>query len=196
MAEDSHVLAFGRRSSGGTAHKSTPARDTRLIHSLGLGGRAALGLGTSAGAGELAEGSVLLVVVDEFDRLDGLGGLVDLTDVADTDSGVAVVLVLLDAVLLVTLHSHGEGPLEVLLSGLLRDGDTHLVGHGGSVVATVHGEGRPGPVLAHPASLVAVEFLGEAPKELGRSFAHCYDVLPARKNTDQNGQLQTDTVKA
>merc|ERR1719246_336925 len=125
----------------------------RLIHSLGLGGRAALGLGTSAGAGELAEGSVLLVVVDEFDRLDGLGGLVDLTDVADTDSGVAVVL--------------------VLLSGLLRDGDTHLVGHGGGVVATVHGEGRPGPVLAHPASLVAVEFLGEAPKELGRSLSHC-----------------------
>ena len=160
------------------------------VRSLGLGGTTNLSFGTGAGAGELPEAGVLLVVVDEFDSLDGLGDAVDLTHVVDADGGVAGLLVLLDAVLLETLHSHGECPPEVLLSRLLHDRDAHLVGHLRCVELAVGGEGGPGPVLAVPAGLLVVEALSKAPKLLRRSFNHCYDVLPARRNKDQHGQRQ------
>ena len=120
--------------------------------------------------GELAEGSLLVLVVEESLGLDGLGALGGTgTHGHDAGGGVALRLdmSLGDAVLGLVLQSHGESSAEIVLGYTLVGGDTDGVAGLAGVVEAVHGEGRVRPVLAVPLSLHAVPFFGQAPHDLG-----------------------------
>lgn len=137
--------------------------------SLSLGGTLALSSGGVRELGELAEGSLLVVVVEESLGLDGLGALGGAGSHShDGGGGVALRLhvSLGDAVLGLVLQSHGESSAEIVLGYTLGGGDADGVAGLAGVVEAVHGEGGVRPVLAVPLSFHAVPFLGQAPDDL------------------------------
>ena len=121
--------------------------------------------GGGSGSAELSESSVLVLIAEEEAALDSLGGLGGLTDVNGGGGGVALRagLSLGNSVLCLVLQIQCESSSEIRFGAVLAHGDADGVGSLAGVVATINGERRGGPVLAHPARLVAVEALSECP---------------------------------